>query len=213
MFKIIAVKLFVLCVGLIGVASAAELNASAQLPVEYATVEGVVKSWGGESDIYYLQSTQIGKVFLETMESNSGIYSQIRESEGQYVRVSGSWAEGVDNKLILYVDRLVVYNPSSIYKNMSVQPSVQDGIYSKSSGGLTCIHNKKNNKSPLYTCDIDLSPNYELIYNTLSVKEVVTTPSGIMGGQTTQKSVGGLVCTKSKPVTPTSVPSFKCQLF
>mgnify|MGYP006898468617 CR=1 FL=1 len=49
------------------------------------------------------------------------------------------------------------------------------------------------------------------IYNALNVEEVDLNP-GIAGSRRTQKSIGGLTCTKSLTIVPLAKPSYSCSL-
>lgn len=49
------------------------------------------------------------------------------------------------------------------------------------------------------------------IYNALNVEEVDLNP-GIAGSRRTQKSIGGLTCTKSLTIVPRAKPSYSCSL-
>ena len=53
--------------------------------------------------------------------------------------------------------------------------------------------------------------NDEAIYKALNVKEVALNP-GIVGASHLQKSVGGLVCTKSTVIYPNAQPTYSCAL-
>lgn len=112
------------------------------------------------------------------------------------------------------------YNPKKIFKSLNVVAKIEDtGVGGpvtkvKSVGGLTCSSSKAviPLAKEVFSCMVTENAenvNAQAIYEALKVKEVALNP-GIGGSYRVSKSVGGLVCIKSKAVVPDAQEEFTC---
>lgn len=111
-------------------------------------------------------------------------------------------------------------NAGQIYQTLdtAAKKTTPDGMlgavtHEKSLGGLTCTETKvvHPNAKPKYRCTLAKDHDASQIYARLKMEEKDTT-EGKLGASTHEKSVGGLVCRKTKVVAPKAKPKFSCSL-
>lgn len=67
-----------------------------------ASLQGVIKSHGGDSDIYYIDDEKLGRVYLE--QASPEAYADIRAAVDSKATVNGTWDESQTSKLVFIVN-------------------------------------------------------------------------------------------------------------
>lgn len=110
----------------------------------------------------------------------------------------------------------IVFKALSVSEqNVTPEHLVGSAHFQKYVGGLTCMRYQSVTANPTssYNCALSFeNRNDGEIYNSLNVKEVNTTPAGLMGASWYEKSVGNFRCEKILGVYPNAVPSYSCSL-
>ncbi len=110
-------------------------------------------------------------------------------------------------------------NAKAIYKVLKVKEvNVNPGIagsykLEKEIGNLVCHESGAivPNAKPSFSCSLGQNNNGKAIYQALAVKEINVNP-GIAGSSKFEKSIGGLVCSKSLIIYPGAKPDYLCSL-